>query len=117
MLANFVPQVSMRLSQPARIVKTSPSAMGRTGAQAMAEYADMPWVRAMAAELGVEPADTFFVYVVFAFVFPVAAHAVLTALRVRAEESAGTGELLLAGPTGRTSWPLAHSPAAFAFQA
>ncbi|MCK9868493.1 antibiotic ABC transporter [Nocardiopsis dassonvillei] len=89
-------------------------AMGRTGAQAMAEYADMPWVRAMAAELGVEPADTFFVYVVFAFVFPVAAHAVLTALRVRAEENAGTGELLLAGPTGRTAWALAHAAAAFA---
>ncbi|CAL9331246.1 antibiotic ABC transporter [Nocardiopsis dassonvillei] len=88
-------------------------AMGRTGAQAMAEYADMPWVRAMAAELGVEPADTFFVYVVFAFVFPVAAHAVLTALRVRAEENAGTGELLLAGPTGRTAWALAHAAAAF----
>ncbi len=114
-----VPALVWRLHRNSVLVWTAALAvmglaMGRTGAEAMAEYADMPWVRAMAAEMGVAPADTFFVYVVFAFVFPVAAHAVLTALRVRAEENAGTGELLLAGPTGRTAWALAHAAAAFA---
>ncbi|WP_017573761.1 hypothetical protein [Nocardiopsis halotolerans] len=88
-------------------------AMGHAGAGAMAEYAGMPWVRALTAELDVAPADTFFVYVIFAFVFPIAAQAVLTALRVRQEESTGAGELLLAGPTGRTGWALAHAAAAF----
>lgn len=89
-------------------------AMGHLGTGAMAEYADMPWVRAMAAEMGVAPADTFFTYVIFVFVFPVAAQALFTALRIRREESAGTAELLLSGPTGRTSWALAQVGVALA---
>ncbi|WP_017587727.1 hypothetical protein [Nocardiopsis ganjiahuensis] len=89
-------------------------AMGYVGAGAMAEYADMPWVRGMGAELGVAPADTFFTYVVFVFVFPVAAQALFTALRIRREETSGTAELLLSGPTGRTAWALAHAGAALA---
>lgn len=89
-------------------------AMGYVGAGAMAEYADMPWVRDMGAELGVAPADTFFTYVVFVFVFPIAAQALFTALRIRREESSGTAELLLSGPTRRTAWALAHVGAALA---
>ncbi|NYH54811.1 ABC-2 type transport system permease protein [Nocardiopsis arvandica] len=113
-----VPALVWRLDRASLLVWASAVAVtglvvGYAGAGAMAEYADMPWVRAMAAELHVAPADTFFVYVVFAFVFPIAAQAVLTALRVREEERAGTGELLLAGPTGRTGWALAHAAAAF----
>lgn len=89
-------------------------AMGYVGTGAMAEYADMPWVRGMGAELGVAPADTFFTYVIFVFVFPVAAQALFTALRIRREESAGTAELLLSGPTGRGAWALAHAGSALA---
>ncbi|PSK98428.1 ABC-2 type transport system permease protein [Murinocardiopsis flavida] len=89
------------------------AAMGYVGAGAMAEYADAEWVRVLAAGLGVPPADSFFVYVVFVAVFPIAAHAILTALRMRTEEAAGLGELLLSGPTARTRWALAHLGAAF----
>lgn len=89
--------------------------MGHIGAGAMAEYAQLPWVRAMAAELGVPPADTFFTYVIFVFVFPIAAYSVHAALRVRREESSGTAELLLSGPTGRSAWLLAHTVAAGLF--
>ncbi|GAB3706993.1 exporter of polyketide antibiotics [Nocardiopsis oceani] len=95
-------------------VTTMGLAMGYVGTGAMAEYADMPWVRAMASEMGVAPADTFFTYVIFVFVFPVAAHALFTALRIRREETAGTAELLLSGPTGRSAWAVAHVGAALA---
>lgn len=90
------------------------AAMGYMGAGAMAEYADMAWVRALAAELGVPPEDSFFVYVIFATVFPIAAQAILVALRLRVEESAGTGEFLLSGPMTRTRWALSHLGVAFA---
>jgi hypothetical protein len=42
-LANFAPQVSIRLSQPARMVKPSPSAIARTGASSRVRTA-MPSV-------------------------------------------------------------------------
>ncbi|NYI99177.1 ABC-2 type transport system permease protein [Streptomonospora nanhaiensis] len=83
-------------------------AMGGVGAGAMAEYATAPWTLAMAEALNIAPRDAFFVYVVFAFVFPIAAQAVLAVLRVRREESSGTGELLLSGPVGRVRWALAY---------
>lgn len=86
--------------------------MGYVGTGAMAAYADMTWVRSMGAELGMAPADTFFTYVIFVFVFPIAAQALFTALRIRREETMGTAELLLSGPTGRTAWVLAHVGAA-----
>lgn len=89
-------------------------AMGYVGTGAMAEYADMAWVRSLGAELGVAPADTFFTYAIFVLVFPIAGQALSTALRIRREESAGTAELLLSGPTGRTGWALAHTGAALA---
>ncbi|CAL9367999.1 Multidrug efflux system permease protein [Nocardiopsis dassonvillei] len=88
-------------------------AMGGVGAGAMAEYADSPWVRAMAGAMNVAPEDAFFVYVVFVFVFPIAAQAVLSLLRVRREEAAGTGELLLSAPVGRVRWALSHLAVAF----
>lgn len=89
--------------------------MGYVGAGAMVEYAPLPWVQAMAAELGVPPADTFFTYVIFVFVFPIAAYAVFATLRIRREESAGRAELLLSGPAGRSRWVLAHAGAAAVF--
>ena len=112
-----VPALTWRLDRTplagwAAAVAAMGLAMGYVGTGAMAEYADMPWVRSMGAELGVAPADTFFTYVVFVFVFPVAAQALFTALRIRREESAGTAELLLSGPTGRGAWALAHVGAA-----
>ena len=89
-------------------------AMGYVGSGAMAQYADTAWVRAMGGSMGVEPARVFFVYTVFVFVFPIAAQAVSATLRTRREEVAGTGELLLSGPVGRTRWAVAHLSVSFA---
>ncbi|MEU0242272.1 antibiotic ABC transporter [Nocardiopsis sp. NPDC006198] len=89
-------------------------AMGYVGAGAMAEYAEARWVRALAAGLRADPADTFFVYAVLALVFPIAAQAVLAVLRVRREEAAGRGELLLSGTVGRVRWAAAHLAVALA---
>ena len=91
------------------------SSIGYVGAGAMSDYADMAWVRAMGAELGVAPEDTFFTYVILVFVFPIAGHAIHTALRIRREETAGTAELMLAGPLTRSTWALAHAAAGFLY--
>ncbi len=88
-------------------------ALGYVGSGAMIAYADTAWVRAMGAGMGVDPAEVFFVYTVFVFVFPVAIQAVLATLRMRREEMAGTGELLLSGPVERTRWAVAHMSVAF----
>lgn len=89
--------------------------IGYLGAGAMADYADMAWVQDMGAELGVAPEDTFFTYVILVFAFPIAGHAIFTALRIRREETAGTAELLLAGPLRRRTWALAHATAGFIY--
>lgn len=91
------------------------SSIGYMGAGAMSEYADMAWVQAMGAEMGTAPEDTFFTYVILVFVFPVAGHAIHTALRARREEIAGTAELLLAGPLSRSTWVLVHAAAGFLY--
>lgn len=91
------------------------TAIGYLGAGAMSDYADMAWVHAMGAELGVAPEDTFFTYVVLVFVFPIAGFAVHTALRLRREEIEGTAELLLSGPITRRTWALAHAAAGFLY--
>lgn len=88
------------------------SALGYVGAGAMAEYADLPWVRQWAAELGVAPESSFFTYVVLVLVFPLAAQALHTTLRIRQEESGGTAELMLSGPTGRMAWAISFAGAA-----
>lgn len=88
-------------------------AMGYVGSGAMAEYANTAWVRAMGVSMGVDPAEVFFVYTVFVFVFPITVQAVSAALRMRREEVTGTGELLLSGPVSRTRWAVAHLSVAF----
>lgn len=89
-------------------------ALGYVGSGAMAEYSDAAWVRAMGSGMGVHPSEVFFLYTVFVLVFPIAIQAVLTTLRMRREEVAGTGELLLSGPVERTRWAVAHLSVAFA---
>ena len=89
-------------------------AMGYVGAGAMAAYSEAAWVQRMASGMDVHPAEVFFVYTVFVLVFPIAIQAVLTTLRMRREEIAGTGELLLSGPVERTRWAVAHLSVAFA---
>lgn len=74
----------------------------------MAEYADSPWIAEYAATMRIsDPAQTFFVYVVFVFVFPIAAYAILTALRLRSDETTGKAELLLSVPLTRSRWAVA----------
>lgn len=83
-------------------------AFGSVGAGAMAEYADSPWIAEYAATMRIsDPAQTFFVYVVFVFVFPIAAYAILTALRLRSDETTGKAELLLSVPLTRSRWAVA----------
>ncbi|WP_147919081.1 ABC transporter permease [Ruania zhangjianzhongii] len=80
-------------------------AMGAAGSRAMAEYADLAWVREWAAAMRVEdPADAFFVYVVFVFVLIAAIPAVLATLRLHREESGGVAATLLSVPLTRAHW-------------
>lgn len=90
-------------------------AMGRAGSAAMTEYGELRWVREYAAAARIpEPADAFFVYVVFVFVFVTAAQAVLTVLRLRADEASGLADAVLATTRSRTRWMSGHVGVALA---
>ncbi|WP_252443278.1 ABC transporter permease [Pseudonocardia humida] len=85
------------------------SAMGAAGSAAVADYADLAWVADYASALRLsDPADAFFVYVVFVFVFVTAGHAVFLTLRLRTDEASGLAESLLATPTSRARWAAGH---------
>ncbi|MFD2024926.1 hypothetical protein [Promicromonospora aerolata] len=90
-------------------------AFGAGGAAAVADYARTPWAADYAAVMGLDdPAAAFFVYVEFVLVFPVAAYAILTVLRVRHDETSGIAELTLATPVPRARWAAASVGAALA---
>jgi ABC-2 type transport system permease protein len=90
-------------------------AFGSGGAAAVADYARSPWAADYAAAIGLDdPAAAFFVYVEFVLVFPVAAYAILTLLRVRHDEVSGIAELTLAAPVARVRWVATSVGAALA---
>lgn len=83
-------------------------AFGSVGAEATAEYGDTPWMLEYAAAMRIDdPGQAFFVYTVFVFVFPIAAYAILTTLRLRSDETSGNVELLLSAPLTRSRWAAA----------
>lgn len=89
-------------------------AFGGVGTTAVSGYADSAWMLEYAQMIGMEdPARAFFVYVVFVLVFPVVAYALLTVLRLRADETSGTAELLLSAPVSRMRWAMATALMAF----
>jgi ABC-2 type transport system permease protein len=70
---------------------------------------DTPTFRAFTATLGGgDPAEVFFRFVLYVLAQVVAGSAVVAALRMRAEETAGLAEVLLAGPVGRARWAGGH---------
>lgn len=70
---------------------------------------DTPAYRELAANLGAgEPAALFFGLVLYVLTQVTAAFVVSSMLAVRAEETDGLADLLLAGPVARTRWALAH---------
>jgi ABC-2 type transport system permease protein len=80
------------------------AAMGSLGTQL-----DTPAFREFAADLGGgSPADVFFRFILYVLAQVVAASMIAAALRLRGEETAGLGDVLLAGPVGRTRWALGH---------
>lgn len=83
-------------------------AFGGVGTAAVTEYGNSAWMIDYAAAIGIgDPGQAFFVYVVFVFVFPIAAYAILTTLRLRSDETSGNVELLLSAPLTRGRWAAA----------
>lgn len=86
------------------------AALGAVGAEAMTEYARSPWVLEFAAAIGAEtPAEALFTYVVGAMAIVVGMYAVMATLWLRAEETRGGAETVLAAPVTRTRWLAAHA--------
>lgn len=80
------------------------AAMGQLGSQL-----DTPAFRELTASLGGgAPADVFFRFVLYVLAQVGAASTIAAALRLRAQETEGTADALLAGPVGRVRWALAH---------
>lgn len=79
---------------------------GSAASVAVTDYANAEWLADYSAALGIDDpsAQTFFVYVTFVMASPVAAYAILTALRARSEEVTGIAEAVLAKPVGRIRW-------------
>ncbi len=83
--------------------------LGFVGAGAMEAYARSPWVVDYARMINADnPADALFTYIVAALAILIAMYAVLTALRLRSEETGGGAETVLAGPVTRRHWMAAH---------
>jgi ABC-2 type transport system permease protein len=79
------------------------------GGDVMQEYAQGAWVQDYAARMGLDsPSDALFVYVVFVFVFPIAMYGIMATLRLRAEETRGGAEAVLAVPVSRLQWAVSH---------
>ncbi|GAA3757314.1 ABC transporter membrane-spanning protein [Spinactinospora alkalitolerans] len=82
---------------------------GYGGAGAMEQYAGGERMRVWADAMGAgRPGDAFFAYIAFAMGFPIAIYAIMTVLRLGAEEGGGTAETLLATPVGRLRWAAGH---------
>jgi ABC-2 type transport system permease protein len=70
---------------------------------------DTPTFRAFTATLGGgDPGAVFFRFVLYVLAQVTAASAVVGALRMRGEETAGLADLLLSGPVGRARWAGGH---------
>jgi ABC-2 type transport system permease protein len=70
---------------------------------------DTPTFRELTATLGGgDPAQVFFRFVLYVLAQVVAAAAVVAALRMRGQETAGLADPVLAGPVGRTRWAAGH---------
>lgn len=83
--------------------------MGLVGSEAMDEYARSPWVLDLARQMHVDdPADALFLYIIAAMAIMVGIHAVMTAQRVRTEETGGGAEAVLAEPVTRRRWLASH---------
>ncbi|MFC7618800.1 ABC transporter permease [Microlunatus sp. GCM10028923] len=83
--------------------------MGMVGSGAMAEYAESPWVIDFARAINAESvADALFTYIIGAMAIVVGLYTVMTTLRLRAEETEGGVEAVLAEPIGRARWMLSH---------
>lgn len=83
--------------------------LGFVGADAMEAYARSSWVVDYARMINADdPADALFTYIVAAMAILIAMYAVLTALRLRAEETGGGAETMLAEPVTRRRWMAAH---------
>ncbi|WP_346036397.1 hypothetical protein [Brevibacterium picturae] len=77
--------------------------------------AQSAWLQNYSAAMGIaDPARTFFVYIAFVMVFPIAAYAILTVLRLRSAETSGVAEIILARPVPRLAWAAAQIVAALA---
>ncbi|PRX97652.1 ABC transporter permease [Allonocardiopsis opalescens] len=82
---------------------------GYGGSGAMEQYAGGERMREWADAMGAaDPGDAFFAYIAFAMGFPIAIYALMTVLRLPAEESDGTAEPLLAAPVTRARWAAGH---------
>lgn len=90
---------------------------GGAGAAAVRDYAQAQsaWLQDYSEAMGIaDPAQTFFVYIAFVMVFPIAAYAILTVLRLRSEETGGTAEIVLSRPVPRLAWAAVQIVAALA---
>ncbi|MDF5751649.1 ABC transporter permease [Spongiactinospora sp. TRM90649] len=86
-------------------------ALGGAVSAGIDDQLDAPAIRTMIAELGgghAEPSAFFVNYLLSMLAWIVAAHGILSALRMRAEESSGRADLLLATPTSRARWASGH---------
>ncbi|MBB6347636.1 ABC transporter permease [Nonomuraea muscovyensis] len=72
---------------------------------------DAPQIMDMIAKVGGEhagPADFFLNYLLSMLAWIVAAYGIVSALRLRSEESAGRADLVLVTPVSRARWALSH---------
>ncbi|ACZ88151.1 ABC transporter permease [Streptosporangium roseum] len=72
---------------------------------------DAPQIMEMIARVGggdAEPADFFVNYLLSMLAWIIAAYGILSALRLRTEETAGRADLVLVTPTSRIRWALSH---------
>lgn len=70
-----------------------------------------PQIMEMIARVGgenAEPADFFVNYLLSMLAWIIAAYGILSALRLRTEETAGRADLVLVTPTSRVRWALSH---------
>lgn len=82
---------------------------GFAGAEAMDQYAASERMREWAAAMGANNSgEAFFAYIAFATCFPVTGYAIMTLLRLSAEETQGRAELLLSTAVSRIRWVVGH---------
>jgi ABC-2 type transport system permease protein len=75
----------------------------------MSGFVDAPQTRDWAARMGArDPGDAFLFMTMFVLGQVVSVYAIVTALRMRAEEVEGRADALLATAAGRTRWALSH---------